>query len=100
WGSTRVRKSLIFVWLRTPTWPRRWLPKKLGRVANVDAQVPPEDHGVPEAGGRKDDMAKHLSAEQITKYQERTLPPGELLAVDSHLGSCAECQAQMAAQSS
>ena len=45
-------------------------------------------------------MAKHLSAEQITKYQERTLPPGELLAVDSHLGSCAECQAQMAAQSS
>ncbi len=45
-------------------------------------------------------MAKHLSAEQITKYRERTLQPGELLAVDSHLGSCAECRTLMSEQSS
>src|SRR5258708_12443621 len=44
-------------------------------------------------------MAKHLSAEQITKYRERTLQPGELMAVDSHLGNCTECRTELAGQS-
>src|SRR5258708_3825724 len=44
-------------------------------------------------------MAKHLSAEQITKYRERTLQPGELMAVDSHLGNCTECRSELAGQS-
>jgi hypothetical protein len=40
-------------------------------------------------------MAQHLSAEQIAKYRERSLLPGELLAVDSHLGGCEECRVQL-----
>jgi hypothetical protein len=40
-------------------------------------------------------MAQHLSAEQIAKYRERSLLPGELLAVDSHLGGCEECRSQL-----
>jgi anti-sigma factor ChrR (cupin superfamily) len=44
-------------------------------------------------------MAKHLSAEQITKYRERTLQPGELMAVDSHLGNSTECRNELSGQS-
>ena len=43
-------------------------------------------------------MAKHLSAEQIVKYRERSLLPGELLADDSHLGGCEECREECRSQ--
>ncbi|HXA48783.1 MAG TPA: hypothetical protein VNV86_00695 [Candidatus Acidoferrum sp.] len=34
----------------------------------------------------------HLTAEQIARYQTRTLVTAELLAVDRHLAACAECR--------
>ena len=37
----------------------------------------------------------HLSADDISRYRDRTLPPAELLAADSHLTLCDVCHARM-----
>lgn len=40
---------------------------------------------------------QHLSREQLERYRDRALPPGELSAVDAHLGLCADCRNVLAA---
>ena len=37
-------------------------------------------------------MSKHLSAKQVEDYQQRQLPPEDLLAADDHLAECSECR--------
>jgi anti-sigma factor ChrR (cupin superfamily) len=36
--------------------------------------------------------AAHLDAEQLARYQDRTLEPAQLLAADRHLAECDECR--------
>src|SRR5262249_40926247 len=36
----------------------------------------------------------HLSEEQITRYRQRALAPGELVEIDDHLSVCPTCHAQ------
>jgi len=40
---------------------------------------------------------QHLSREQLEKYRDRVLAPGELSAIDGHLGRCSQCRDQLAA---
>jgi len=40
-------------------------------------------------------MAEHLSQETLTRYEGRRLSPGELLAADDHLATCAACRARL-----
>lgn len=40
-------------------------------------------------------MSKHLSREQLEKYNSRKLPPGELVAVDGHLAGCEDCRREL-----
>jgi anti-sigma factor RsiW len=40
---------------------------------------------------------QHLSREQLERYRDRALSPGELSAVDAHLGRCADCRDVLAA---
>jgi anti-sigma factor RsiW len=42
-------------------------------------------------------MSKHLSREQLVKYNHRELQPGELVAVDGHLAACEDCRRDVAA---
>ena len=37
-------------------------------------------------------MTKHLSVKQVEDYQQRQLPPEDLLAADDHLAECSECR--------
>lgn len=37
-------------------------------------------------------ISAHLTDEQVARYRSRALPPGELLAVDTHLSGCRECR--------
>ncbi len=41
-------------------------------------------------------MPEHIKEEQLKGYRDRTLPVGELLAVDTHLGSCQLCRTALA----
>src|SRR5260370_31375062 len=41
-------------------------------------------------------MPDHLSAEQVTRYREKRIPPEELLQVDDHISQCAECRERLA----
>jgi anti-sigma factor ChrR (cupin superfamily) len=41
-------------------------------------------------------MSKHLSREQLEKYNGRALQPGELIAVDGHLAGCEDCRRDLA----
>jgi anti-sigma factor RsiW len=41
-------------------------------------------------------MSKHLSREQLEKYNGRELLPGELIAVDTHLANCEDCRRDLA----
>src|SRR4051812_30327222 len=36
--------------------------------------------------------AAHLTPEQLRRYQDRTLAPGELLSADRHIADCGECR--------
>ena len=36
--------------------------------------------------------ARHLTAEEIGQYWQRTLPPADLLAADDHLAQCQDCR--------
>ena len=40
-------------------------------------------------------MSEHLSETQLTGYSGRSLPPGELLAVDKHLAACDVCHERL-----
>jgi anti-sigma factor RsiW len=42
-------------------------------------------------------MSTHLSREQMVKYRDRELLPGELVAIDGHLGKCEHCRGELAA---
>jgi hypothetical protein len=42
-------------------------------------------------------MPEHLSEYQLKGYRDRTLPEGELIAVDAHLGGCNPCRNALAA---
>ena len=41
-------------------------------------------------------MSGHVTAEQIGQYRAKSLPPGELPAVDRHLAHCEECRSRLA----
>jgi anti-sigma factor RsiW len=41
-------------------------------------------------------MLKHVTAEQIAQYRNKSMPPGDLLAFDRHLAQCADCRTQLA----
>jgi hypothetical protein len=40
-------------------------------------------------------MSTHLSREQLMKYRTRALLPGELVAIDGHLGKCQDCRREL-----
>jgi len=40
-------------------------------------------------------MYTHLSREQLMKYRTRALLPGELVAIDGHLGKCQDCRREL-----
>src|SRR5579872_2712395 len=40
-------------------------------------------------------MPAHLSKEQIASYQDRQMPPAELIAADQHLASSESCRREM-----
>jgi hypothetical protein len=40
-------------------------------------------------------MSTHLSREQLMKYRNRALLPGELVAIDGHLGKCQDCRREL-----
>jgi len=40
-------------------------------------------------------MYTHLSREQMMKYRTRALLPGELVAIDGHLGKCQDCRREL-----
>jgi hypothetical protein len=40
-------------------------------------------------------MSTHLSREQLKKYRNRALLPGELVAIDGHLGKCQDCRREL-----
>lgn len=40
-------------------------------------------------------MSTHLSREQLVKYRNRALLPGELVAIDGHLGKCQDCRREL-----
>ncbi len=42
-------------------------------------------------------MSTHLSREQMMKYRDRVLLPGELVAIDGHLGKCENCRHELTA---
>ncbi len=42
-----------------------------------------------------DDVVRHVSAEEIDRYQRRMLAPADLLAVDDHLARCRFCRGQV-----
>jgi hypothetical protein len=41
-------------------------------------------------------MPEHISELQLKGYRDRTLPVGELIAVDAHLGGCEPCRTALA----
>src|SRR5579863_423345 len=41
-------------------------------------------------------MPEHVNEHQLKGYRDRTLPMGELVAVDAHLGGCEPCRAALA----
>jgi anti-sigma factor RsiW len=45
-------------------------------------------------------MSKHVTAEQIAQYRNKSMPPGDLLAFDRHLAQCADCRAELASAGS
>lgn len=42
-------------------------------------------------------MPEHLNHDQLKGYRDRTLPLGELVAVDAHLGRCEPCRSALSA---
>ena len=43
-------------------------------------------------------MSPHLSEQDLRRYHDRELLPGEILAFDDHLGNCVSCQAEIRAR--
>jgi anti-sigma factor RsiW len=41
-------------------------------------------------------MPEHINEQQLKGYRDRTLPVGELVAVDTHLGGCEHCRNALA----
>jgi hypothetical protein len=41
-------------------------------------------------------MPEHINEHQLKGYRDRTLPVGELIAVDTHLGGCEPCRSALA----
>lgn len=44
-------------------------------------------------------MSEHLTKQQIDQYAQQSLPPADLLDVDEHLATCAECRDKAVAAS-
>jgi anti-sigma factor RsiW len=40
-------------------------------------------------------MSPHLSEQDLRRYHDRELLPGEILALDDHLENCRSCQAEV-----
>jgi anti-sigma factor RsiW len=40
-------------------------------------------------------MSPHLSEQDLRRYHDRELSPGEILALDDHLGNCGTCRAEI-----
>src|SRR5437588_12880908 len=43
--------------------------------------------------------AAHLTSDQLQRYQDRSLAPAELLAVDRHIAKCSECRGVLSKRS-
>ncbi|HTA41240.1 MAG TPA: hypothetical protein VK789_02265 [Bryobacteraceae bacterium] len=41
-------------------------------------------------------MTAHVSADQVERYLARVLPPAELIAMQDHVGNCADCREALA----
>lgn len=45
-------------------------------------------------------MSKHVTAEQIAQYRDKSMPPFDLLAFDRHVAQCPDCRSQLASADS